>query len=124
MNTLSPATHRLILLGAGIFLAGVVSAQVPDAPGGPAPAASGGGAASAPAAAPAQGAGGGAKNGSFLGKDVPSFDPHSEVLTWDGKNWNVNDNRVFEARFEKYLNTAEETTATARYYQQTIDRIL
>ena len=58
--------------------------------------------------------GGGQKNGSFLGKDVPSFDPGSEIMTWDGKNWNVNNNRIFQARFEKYLNAPEETTATDR----------
>src|SRR5581483_6522290 len=108
MKTSSPATLGLLSWSASLLFASVGFAQVPDAA--PAPAA-GGGAAPAPAAAPAQGggaaAGGGQKNGSFLGKDVPSFDPGSEILTWDGKNWNVNNNRVFQARFEKYLNAPE-----------------
>jgi hypothetical protein len=116
---------RLSLLhwGATFLIASTAVAQVPDAPGGPAPAAGGG----APAAAPAQGgaaAGGGAKNGSFLGKDVPSFDPGSEIMTWDGKNWNVNNNRLFQARFEKYLNAPEETTVTDKQYQFVIGQIL
>jgi hypothetical protein len=93
----------------------VSRAQVPDAPGAAAPA--------APAPAPSSGAG--AKGqGSFLGKDVPSFDPGTEILSWDGKNWNVNNNRLFQARFEKYLNAPEETTAQDRQYQTIISQIL
>ena len=103
---------------AWVFIgASVAWAQVPDAPA-PAPAAS----SSAPAQ-PAK-AGGGQQKGGFLGKDVPSFDPGSEVMTWDGKNWNVNNNRIFQARFEKYLNAPEETTATDRQYQTVIAQIL
>jgi hypothetical protein len=94
-------------------------AQVPDAPA-PAAAPAGGGA----PAAPAKTAAGGQQKGGFLGKDVPSFDPGSEVMTWDGKNWNVNNNRIFQARFEKYLNAPEETSATDRQYQTVIYQIL
>jgi len=121
MKTLTPDPFRVIFLGAGLLLASMACAQVPDAPASQAPA---GGA--APAAAPAQGAagGGGQKNGSFLGKDVPVVDPNTEIMTWDGKNWNINNNRVFEARFEKYLNAPEETTATDQMYQRVITQIL
>ena len=97
--------------------AAFLAAQVPDAPSAapaPAPASS----TSAPAGKPA------GQKGGFLGKDVPVFDPGSEVLTWDGKSWNVNNNRIFQARFEKYLNAPEETTATDRMYQQVIAQIL
>src|SRR5437879_7835032 len=62
-----------------------------------------------PAAAPASATPAAPKEQSkFLGKDVPEFDPGTEMLTWDGKTWNVNNNRVFQARFEKYLNAPEE----------------
>lgn len=127
MKSLPPESRRLLCWGASLLLAGTALAQVPDSPA-PAPAAGGGGA-PAPAArpaAPAQGggAGGGQKNGSFLGKDVPSFDPGSEIMTWDGKNWNINNNRIFQARFEKYLNAPEQTTAIDRQYQQVIAQIL
>jgi hypothetical protein len=97
--------------------ASFAAAQVPDAPS-PAP---------APAAtttAPAQGAKPGGQKGGFLGKDVPAFDPGSEVMTWDGKSWNVNNNRLFQARFEKYLNAPEELTAADRQYQAIISQIL
>src|SRR3954468_6867363 len=88
-----------------------LAAQVPDGPGGglPAPAPAPGGAA-APAgggAPPANGAPTGQPpggNSKFLGGDAPSFDPGTEVFSWDGKHWNVANNRAFEARFEKYLN--------------------
>ncbi|MEP6669313.1 MAG: hypothetical protein ABJF10_09185 [Chthoniobacter sp.] len=120
MKTPPPVKLGLITWGASLLLASAAFAQVPDAAPAPAPAAGGG------APAPAQGgaAGGGQKNGSFLGKDVPAFDPGSEILTWDGKSWNVNNNRVFQARFEKYLNAPEQTTAIDRQYQAVIAQIL
>ena len=43
-----------------------------------------------------------AGNSTFLGKDVPFFDPGSNIITWDGKSWNISNNQLFEARFEKY----------------------
>ncbi len=99
------------------MFASLLHAQVLEAPS-PAPAP----AAGAPAKPGANG--GGQQKGGFLGKDVPSFDPGSEIMTWDGKNWNVNNNRIFQARFEKYLNAPEETTATDQHYQNTIAQIL
>jgi len=53
----------------------------------------------------------------FLGNSVPHFDPATELLTWDGKSWNINNNRIFQARFEKYLNAPEETGTDDRQYQ-------
>jgi hypothetical protein len=108
-------TSPLLFTACGIICGGTLSlAQVPDAP---APAAT---TTTAPQAKPA----GGGQKGGFLGKDVPVFDPGSETLTWDGKSWNVNNNRIFQARFEKYLNAPEETTASDRQYQAIISQIL
>ncbi len=57
-----------------------------------------------------------ASGNNFLGKDVPFLDPAGEMLSWDGKHWNVNNNRIFGARFEKYLNAEAETNdADVRY---------
>ena len=96
-----------------------LGAQVPDAAPAPVPA-------GPQSAGPAAAAGGGAAKpgGSFLGKDVPNFDPGSNIMTWDGKNWNVANNELFQARFEKYLNAPEETTADDKNYQATIKQIL
>jgi hypothetical protein len=55
---------------------------------------------------------------------VPALDPGTEILTWDGKNWNVNNNRLFAARFEKYLNAPEATSEQDRQYGQIISEIL
>ncbi len=93
------------VIGCWTFVSAALG-QVPDAPPPPAP-------------APAK-----AQPGSFLGRDVPAFDPGSEILTWDGRNWNVNNNRLFQARFEKYLNAPEETSATDRRYQALISEVL
>lgn len=89
---------------------------------------SGGG--SAPASsAPASSSSGGSSGGSSsktgtLGNDMPFFDPGNEVLSWDGKKWNVNDNRVFRARFEKYLNAEEETSADDEAYRKALQDIM
>jgi hypothetical protein len=101
----------------GAFLVLVrVSAQVPDAPAPPlaAPAP----ASTAPAAAPKP------PQSSFLGRDVPALDPGSELLTWDGKTWNISNNRLFHARFDKYLNAPEETEKADRSYQAILGEVL
>lgn len=89
----------------------IALAQVPDpAPTGPAPVPS----SSAPESTPRPSA----------SSEIPKFDPGSEILRWDGKSWNVNNNRLFEARFEKYLNSKEETDETDRQYQELLRLIL
>jgi hypothetical protein len=110
-----------LLAGAGLAVAQVPDAQSPA----PVPA-------PAPAPAPAQPApagnqnpgGGGGDPSSFLGKDVPFIDPGGEIVSWDGKNWNISDNRLFKARFEKYLNAPPQTTEIDREYQAIISKIM
>lgn len=100
---------RLALIALALSAAGAarpLSAQVPDAPLAPA----------------AQGAP--KPENTTLGQAVPFLDPGSEVITWDGKHWNINDNRLFGARFEKYLNAEAETAAAAGQYRQIVTAIL
>jgi len=81
----------------------------------------------APAAgAPAQSAPSpaGGSQSSFLGSDVPILDPGSEIVTWDGRNWNINNNRMFQARFEKFLSAPESDDASDREYQAIIESIM
>ncbi len=52
------------------------------------------------------------------------LDPGSEVMTFNGKNWNVANNRIFQARFEKFLNAPEATTKEDTEYRAYIDRVL
>lgn len=93
-------------------------AQQPDAAPGPqqqaAPAQQGSGGGSAP---PAGGS-------SFLGRDLPFLDPGSEIVQWDGKSWNINNNRIFEARFEKFLNAPAATSESDRDYNAILTAII
>ena len=60
----------------------------------------------------------------FLGKDIPFFDPGSNIATWDGKNWNVSNNALFQSRFEKYLNAPAATTESDSDYQALVGEIM
>ncbi|MEO6846407.1 MAG: hypothetical protein ABI443_03495 [Chthoniobacterales bacterium] len=60
---------------------------------------------------------------SFLGRDTPFFDPGSEIVTWDGKNWNINNNRIFAARFEKYLSAPAESSKDDLEYDAVLEKI-
>jgi tetratricopeptide (TPR) repeat protein len=80
--------------------------------------------------APAQSSGGQSQSAApaggsnFLGKDIPFFDPGSNIATWDGKNWNVSNNALFQARFEKYLNAPAATTESDNEYQALLGEIM
>jgi len=112
---------KALLLFLALGSAPFVCAQVPDAPStgptNPQPAAAPSSSSSSPSKSAQPGS-------SFLGKDIPVFNPGNEILSWDGKNWNVANQRFFQARFEKYLNAAEETTAEDLQYQQILRAIL
>ena len=105
------------LLAVCVALPAALFAQVPDAPAPAAPAP----AAPAPAAGPGPAAG---PQNNFLGKDAPFLDPGSDIMTWDGKAWNVNNNRLFSARFEKYLNSEAENSASDTSYRETVNTII
>ncbi len=81
-----------------------------------------------PGAGDSKAATGGARPGQvnegFIGRDVPHFDPGNDTMSYDGKLWNINDNRLFRARFEKYLNAAPATDAADVSYRETIDKIM
>lgn len=59
-----------------------------------------------------------------VGNDVPYFDPTTDVFTFDGKSFNVADNRLVRARFEKYLNTEAASSAQDLAYRESIRGIL
>lgn len=60
----------------------------------------------------------------FLGTDVPIFNPGTEVFSWDGQNWNINNNRLMRARFEKYLNTPADNSEDDKEYRNVLRKIL
>jgi len=59
-----------------------------------------------------------------LGKEIPFLNPGSDTITWDGKMWNINNNRVFEARFLRYLNEPEEDSEADVEYNAILKQIL
>lgn len=63
-------------------------------------------------------------NRQVVGNDVPFFDPKSETFFFDGKTWNITDNRVFRARFEKYLNMPESSSEEDKAYRTVMRGIL
>jgi tetratricopeptide (TPR) repeat protein len=80
--------------------------------------------------APPPGASGQSQSGApaggsnFLGRDVPFFDPGSNIAMWDGKNWSISNNALFQARFEKYLNAPAATTESDSEYQALLAQIM
>jgi hypothetical protein len=111
-------TPHPVLAATVLLLIPAALAQVPDSP----PPKAQPAAAAAPASSPENNNAN--SQSSFLGKDVPFFDPNNETITWDGKTWNVTDNRVFRARFEKYLSAPAEDDAQAASYDALIKQIL
>ena len=113
---------KALLLFLVLGSAPLLCAQVPDAPAPTSaqPAAQ----PAAPSASTSSSSKSAQPGSSFLGKDLPVFNPGNEILSWDGKNWNVSNQRFFQARFEKYLNAPEETTAEDLQYQQILRAIL
>lgn len=63
-------------------------------------------------------------NSGLLGNEIGFFDPTNDTISWNGSTWAASNNRIFEARFEKYLNEPEENSISAKQYRETIEEIL
>jgi hypothetical protein len=59
-----------------------------------------------------------------LGGDIPFMDMATGTASWDGKLWNIDNNRLFRSQFERYLNTAAETTDEEKEYRKLIDKMM
>lgn len=110
-------TFRLL---AGCLLPGVLSAQVLPAPGlapapQPAPASSSGASSSS---------GQNPQQGSMFGGVLPHLDTGSETVSWDGKMWNLTNNRLARSKFEIYLATPEANSADDQAYRDLIAQII
>ena len=110
-------------LAAACLLPVGLCAQVLPAPTAPAPAAS-----PAPSAQSSSGGGSsgkqGGQQGSMFGGLVPHVDPGSETVSWDGKMWNLTNNRLARAKFEIYLATPEADSADDQAYRELIAQII
>lgn len=111
------------LLAASCLLSGGLVAQVLPAPTAPA-------ASPAPAAQASSGGSSGAQSsqnsqqGGMFGGLVPHVDPGSETVSWDGKMWNLTNNRLARAKFEIYLATPEADSADDQAYRDLIAQII
>jgi hypothetical protein len=67
--------------------------------------------AASPAAqpAPASAGPGGNSAGALFDNRLPALDPSNGLLRFNGQTWDINNNAIFKARFEKYLSVPEET---------------
>ena len=59
-----------------------------------------------------------------MGNVIPGFDPGSETMFFEGQLWDVNNNRLMNARFEKYLNTPPATDGADEEYRRAIRAVL
>jgi hypothetical protein len=108
------------LFAAACLLPGGLIAQVLPAPTAPA-------ASPAPAAQASSGGSSGnsgGQQGSMFGGLAPHVDPGSETVNWDGKMWNLTNNRLARAKFEIYLATPEADSADDQAYRDLIAQII
>jgi len=82
------------------------------------PTTTGGAPAPANTSGPSPSPAGGPPPRQILGQDAPFLDPGSETAQWDGHVWNITNNRIFRARFEKYLATPEDRTGRDAEYRE------
>jgi len=54
---------------------------------------------------------------------LPTLDPRTETVAWDGGTWKVENNRLFRSQFIKYLNDPEETDKASTEYEATLAQI-
>ncbi len=64
------------------------------------------------------------QQGGLFGNELRFYNPSNELISFNGQTWASSDNRLMEARFEKYLNEPEESHAAAVEYRKTIAEIL
>jgi hypothetical protein len=89
----------------------------PPQPGPPPPP----GAGTAPSA---QGDPQGAAPGALFDTRLPAVDPSGGLVRFNGQTWDITNNAVFRSRFEKYLNTPEESGQDEREHRETLNQII
>ena len=60
----------------------------------------------------------------LLGNDLPLFNPGSDTVTWQGTSFNISNNRLFRARFEKFLSAPEFDTESDQEYEKILKEVL
>jgi len=62
--------------------------------------------------------------GALFDNRLPMLDPAGGLLRFNGQTWDIQNNAIFRARFEKYLNTPEENGEQESAHRETLNRII
>lgn len=76
------------------------------------------------AAPPAAGDPSLAAPGSQFDNRLPAVDPTSGIIRFNGQTWDIANNAIVAARFEKYLNTPEELSEAERDHRAILNKII
>lgn len=109
MHRLSPTFVRTFAV-AVCAISRLALAQAPDSP--------------APVQPPAGLNAGAQQPGGAVSNALPILDPSSELFRFNGQSWSVTDQRIFNSRFEKYLNTPPNDAAQDRELLKTLSAVL
>ncbi len=63
-------------------------------------------------------------NPQLMGMEIPLLDPSSDTVSYNGGKFDVGNNAVLRARFEKYLHQVPEDSSEAKRYHSRMNEIL
>ncbi len=63
-------------------------------------------------------------NPQLFGMEIPLLDPASDTVSYNGGKFDVGNNALLRARFEKYLQQAPDDSAEFRRYRERLDEIM
>ncbi len=63
-------------------------------------------------------------NPSLLGMEIPLLDPASDTVSYNGGKFDVGNNALLRARFEKYLEQTPDDSAESKRYRERMEEIL
>jgi len=62
--------------------------------------------------------------GSLFDNRLPALDPSNGLLRFNGQTWDINNNAIFKARFEKFLSVPEETGEQEAAHRKILNEIV
>jgi hypothetical protein len=62
--------------------------------------------------------------GSLFDNRLPALDPSNGLLRFNGQTWDINNNAIFKARFEKFLSVPEETGEMEAAHRKILNEII
>jgi hypothetical protein len=62
--------------------------------------------------------------GALFDNRLPMLDPSGGLVRFNGQTWDITNNAIFRSRFEKYLNTPEESGQNEREHREVLNKII